>query len=201
MTVDTLHKRLRAETDAAHQDLEHAVDFDGQLKSPHAYVGYLSRLLVVHRAAERAVSNYDFAPLGFDYSNRRKSQHLKADLDHVGGPHAWNLDEAERPSLTLGSLEEALGVVYVIEGSSLGARAVLPQIKQALGYDETAGATYFAGLGEDGKLLWRACLAAINAVPVGSADARRVIEGAHAGFALFRLWLPEIRQSLTEAHA
>lgn len=189
MTEETLHQRLRESTRAAHEDLETAVEIEQQFLSRTAYAGYLSRLLGAHEVAERALSPFDFGALGFDYGARRKSELLKADLCHVGFAGA-RVSAPQTESLKLQSLAEALGCVYVIEGSSLGARAVLPQIKRVLGFDERAGASYFAGLGEEGKVIWRACLNAIIAIPPRSAEADQVVGGAHATFAAFRAILP-----------
>jgi heme oxygenase len=190
MTEETLHQRLRNSTRSAHEGLELAVAIERQFLSRKAYAGYLLRLLGAHEAAERALSPFDFGALGFNYGASRKSLLLKADLERVDPAAGQVAARQIFPLLKLGSLDEALGCVYVIEGSSLGARAVLPQIKSMLGFDEKAGASYFAGLGEEGKLLWRACLSAIVAIPSRSVEADRVVSGAHATFAMFQAWLP-----------
>jgi heme oxygenase len=132
----------------------------------------------------------DFTPLGFDYSSRRRSQLLEADLAHLGfSPDRFRLLLCPAAP-QLPSLEAGLGCVYVIEGSALGARAILPQIEAALGLDIERGASFFAGFGEDGKPLWRACLKAINDIAPGSPRADRVVEAATATFHMFRHWLP-----------
>ena len=190
MTEETLHQRLRVSTRAAHEDLETAVEIEQQFLSRKAYSGYLLRLLGAHEVAERALSPFDFGALGFDYGGRRKSELLRADLCHSGIAGSRLSAQPTYQSLELQSLAEALGCVYVVEGASLGARAVLPQIKRVLGFDEHAGASYFAGLGEEGKVIWRACLNAIIAIPPRSAEADQVVGGAHATFAAFRAMLP-----------
>ena len=80
--------------------------------------------------------------------------------------------------------------MYVIEGSALGARAILPKIEAALGVDAD-GASYFSGRGGQEKPLWQACLKAINAVDLKSEGADRAVAGALATFAMFQRWLPE----------
>jgi heme oxygenase len=190
MIAETLHKRLRAATRTAHENLESAVDFERQIRSRDAYAGYLARLLAAHRAVEDALSAFDFEDLGFSYRGRRKSDQLQADVQEVGHLDTLPMREPAPAGPRFGSKAEALGGIYVVEGSSLGARAVLALITSRLGFDSRNGASYFAGLGPDDKIVWRACLEAINAIPPRGAEADEVIRGANATFAAFELWLP-----------
>ena len=106
------------------------------------------------------------------------------------------------PAPTLPSLAAGLGCIYVVEGSAKGARAILPDIKSALGFDSEGGAAFFSGRGPEGKLLWRAFLAAIEDIPPGSEDADHAVDAAQATFAMFRAGLLEPAQEhLTSAEA
>ncbi len=185
-----LHQRLRAETAVLHHELELAVDIDAQLASRSRFIAYLARLWGLHAAAEAALDEIDFSPLGFDYGGRHKSKALEHDLASLGiGPD--RMAELRVPPVPeFATLEEGLGCVYVIEGSALGARAILPKIEASLGIDAD-GASYFSGRDGQGKPLWQACLKAINAVDPKSDGADRAVAGARATFAMFQHWLPE----------
>jgi heme oxygenase len=191
-----LHQRLRAETAALHHKLELAVDIDAQLASRSRFTAYLSRLWGLHAAAETALDEIDFSPLGFDYAGRHKSKALEHDLARLGiaSDRMAELPVPQVPEFA--SLEEGLGCVYVIEGSALGARAILPKIETALGIDAD-GATYFSGRGGQGKPLWQACLKAINTLDPKSESADRAVAGARTTFAMFQHWLPEMADSTT----
>jgi heme oxygenase len=185
-----LHQRLRADTGELHHDLERAVDIEAQLASRERFIAYLGRLWGLHAAAEGALDKIDFLPLGFDYSGRHKSQALERDLASLGVSAARIAELQFPPPPVFATPEEGLGCVYVIEGSALGARAILPKIETALGIDAD-GATYFSGRGGQGKPLWQACLKAINAIDARSEGADRALSGARATFGMFQRWLPE----------
>jgi heme oxygenase (biliverdin-IX-beta and delta-forming) len=186
-----LHARLREATHALHKDLEHAVGIDERISSRPRYIAYLTRLWSLHRAAEEALINFDFTPLGFDYRARRRSQFIESDLRDLGFELRAPVGLRQIKPPALGSMEAGLGCIYVIEGSALGARAILPQIEAHLGLTPQYGASFFVGFGDEGKLLWRAFLKAINAIDGASPSAQRVIEAAEQTFRFFHSWLPE----------
>jgi heme oxygenase (biliverdin-IX-beta and delta-forming) len=188
--ANNLHGVLREATRALHEDLERAVDIDEEISSRARYAAYLARLWRVHSAAEKALAHIDFAPAGFDYSRRQRSRFLENDLYDLGIATNELSRISPVPFPWLESVEAGLGCVYVVEGSALGARAILPQIELRLGLTPDCGASYFVGFGEEGKPLWRACLNALNAIDPHSPTAVGVLDAAAATFAMFRQWLP-----------
>jgi heme oxygenase len=196
MKYDTLHERLRAETRELHEDLEAAVDIERELASVHRYAAYLGRLWSLHASIERAMAQFDFSPLGFEY-RRCRSRDLEADMTHLG--IKVRPGEIAPPPARVQCLDSALGCIYVVEGSALGARAILPLIKARLGLTPRAGASFFVGFDEEGKAVWRACLAALQGIEGDGARADRVIAGAVSTFLTFRQWLPARLTSSSEA--
>ena len=91
---------------------------------------------------------------------------------NISGSHPAARAAQPRPErLQLPTVEAALGYVYVIEGSAIGARAILPEITAALGFDAGRGASFFGGL-KEGKHVWQGCLAALDAIDCDAPDAR-----------------------------
>ena len=129
----SLHERLRVETRSLHEELERAVDIDSQLVSTAATCGYLVRLRGLHASAETRLDAFDFMPFGFDYRGWRRSRLIEDDLDCLGFGRDRLFAQPLPPAPVLSSAEAALGCVYVVEGSAIGARAILPQIKIAVG--------------------------------------------------------------------
>lgn len=197
--VVTLHSRLRQETRILHEDLERAVQIDNQISSRDRYAGYLVRLWALYSAAEKSLSLIDFSPLGFDYSDRRRSELIASDLRNLGiNPFMLNQGmNLEAPQNR--TIESGLGCVYVLEGSALGARAMAPAVEARLGLTKTHGAEFFWGYGEGGKPLWRTFLASVNAIDPFSAPAEQVVESAKATFLFFLHSLPECREKLTSS--
>jgi heme oxygenase len=188
---ESLYERLRGATRPLHDELEGAVRIGERLESPASYASHLVQLWQLHTSAETGLQALDFRPLGFVYPSPYRAALLEADLDFLGIPAA-RLQALPLPlAPTLPSLAAGLGCIYVVEGSAKGARAILPDIKSALGFDSEGGAAFFSGRGQGGKLLWRAFLAAIEHIPPGSEDADQAVDAAQATFAMFRAGLLE----------
>jgi len=181
-----LHERLRAATRPLHDDLERAVNIGERLASRQRYADHLARLWRLHVAAEKALQNLDFLPLGFVYPSPYRSVLLERDLADLGvAPDELRaLDLPSTPSLE--TVPAGLGCLYVLEGSAKGARAILPEIGARLGLDAEMGARFFYGFGRETGQLWRDCLTAINGIDPASADGDRAVETAIETFVMFR---------------
>ncbi len=77
---------------------------------------------------------------------------------------------------------EALGWLYVSEGSTLGAAFLLKAVA-AIGFDEERGARHMAAAPEGRGKHWRDFKEALNAAPLTPAEDVAVIAGANAAFA------------------
>ena len=84
---------------------------------------------------------------------------------------------------------EALGSLYVMEGSTLGGRVIERNVKRCLGLDAQHGCTYFAGYGMHTGTMWRSFLTQLDQAP--AVDAEQIADGATATFECLALWLPQ----------
>ena len=107
-------------------------------------------------------------------------------------------------TLPLGDPAEAMGSLYVIEGSALGGRVIAPQLKRLLGLDQGCGASYFHGFGGETGAMW-ANFRAQAALEIGgsSRDTVSACQSAKRTFAaLIELFAPlaakEIEPALSE---
>jgi heme oxygenase (biliverdin-IX-beta and delta-forming) len=76
----------------------------------------------------------------------------------------------------------ALGIAYVIEGSTLGGRVILKHISPKLNITETQGATFFAGYGHETGIRWKQFLENLTSFAKQQECESQIIEGAIAGF-------------------
>jgi heme oxygenase len=181
----SLHERLRAATGPLHDELERAVNMGERLASRERYADHLVRLWRLHVAAEQALKTIDFSPLGFTYPSPYRSRLLEQDIADLRLP-AEALSRVDLPPApALDTIPAALGCLYVVEGSAKGARAIVPEINAALGLNAERGASFFYGFGRETGHLWRASMAAINAIDPDSIEGDAAVRAAVETFVMF----------------
>ncbi|TRL39201.1 biliverdin-producing heme oxygenase [Rhizobium straminoryzae] len=176
--VDSLAARLRAETHPTHERL------DGRIMSLQPFAGrpnYLRFLKIqcaFHAAIEELYDDAWLASLLPDLADRCRLAEVRADVVDLGGAPVF-LPVEERPAI---GGAEALGWLYVAEGSNLGAAFLLKAAKEQLGLSEEFGARHLAGHPEGRGLQWRRFTAALDAVELSAEEEARAIEGARRAF-------------------
>ena len=165
----TLSERLRAETRAAHDAIEAAFGLDSWLASPAAYAALLGRMHAFHAAIEPAAAQHlAGTPLAVGTG---RAPRLAADLAALGqADSAPVLADIALPR----DRAEAIGAVYVLEGSALGGLLIAKQVADRLGIGAEDGASFFAGEGRDTMRHWRAMQAGIDALASPAGDDRTV---------------------------
>lgn len=181
-------ERLRAETRAAHEAVERAVDWERRTATRAGYRALLARLHGFHAVWEPTAA----AALADDafFAPRRKLPLLEADLRHLG-MQAAEVAALPRcvPGPPMATRAEVLGALYVVEGSTLGGQLIARQVAARLGLHE-AGLAYYRAYGPETGRMWQAFRARLLAESDAATDAA-VLRGAHATFATLRAWLAE----------
>lgn len=172
--------RLRDTTADAHRRVEARL-FPSGLADEASYRTMLQVLLALHEPLEtRLATVAGFAALGVDPAARRKSPRLRADLAAMG---VASPDVPKRPAPPVDDLATALGVFYVLEGSTLGGRVLMDQVRTRLG---AVPVGFLAGYGDDTGRYWRrtrtALVDGVSADPDPVAAAERLVAGASATF-------------------
>lgn len=193
MSVDAALAELRASTRDEHDRIERVL----RLTEPMPLARYATVMAgfdAFLAAWEPRIRASLPARLHPWFDARRRSAFARADL-------AWLRNEAriEQPSvaastvlaLPLADLVDALGSLYVIEGSALGGRVIAPLLQRDMNLGRDAGARYFHGFGADTGAMWqdfrRLAAAEIGESPGAIAQAclsaRRTFEALIATFA------------------
>ena len=126
---------------------------------------------------------------------RRRGGFASADVEWLRAVAGLAPNVASAPpaaALPLDDLAEAMGSLYVIEGSALGGRVIAPQLKRTLGLDQGRGASYFNGFGGETGAMW-ANFRTQAALEIGdsSRDTLRACQSAKRTFAaLIELFAP-----------
>ena len=182
-----LFARLKAETAVIHQQTEARVPVFEPEFDLAAYVRLLERFYgywVPIEAEFVKIPALHHADL--DLAGRLKTALLMDDLRILGrDPAAVPLCDRLPP---VDTLARALGCLYVLEGSSLGARFISRRLAEHLELSSTNGASFFNAYGGATGERWSQFKA--FAIPrVGEDDASEAIESARETFQYFYDWL------------
>lgn len=183
----SVHARLRQETAGAHARLEAEVDIFARTSDPSARADLARRFHGFHAGAEAVLEPLLGGIDGLDFAGRRRTPVIEADLRALG--HALP-DRPEAKGPALADVPEALGLLYVLEGSTLGGRVIRKQLLKA-GQD-LKGLGFLDPYGEAVAERWRSFLAILDRECPSSAPGRgtAAVRGALGGFAWARSLLP-----------
>lgn len=180
---------LRVATTHQHQVLEKRIPFftaDQVLYTRliEAYYGF-------YRPLENLLFQIAMTIPDLDWLIRSKTPSLEADL------YALGLDEGAiaaipqcRFTLQIRSAADVLGVLYVLEGATLGGQSLRNGLYSRLGIDEHSGGRFFAVYGTSTMLMWRGFLACLYEVRDPVERAQSVV-AAEATFKAFEHWLEQ----------
>ncbi len=184
--------QLRSVTRAAHLRLEAEVDFDGRLTSLEAYRSLLEGFFRFLKPVEAALEALDLRELGIDYWLRRKLGWVEADLKDLGHSAASlnGLPEfSAAPKLR--DPVEALGALYVLEGSSLGRQVMLGKLAPRLNVGPDWAGRFFNGYGKDTGAMWGSFVAVLNEAGSAPHSAQLIEAAALATFNAFEECIAE----------
>ena len=181
--------RLRAETRPQHDALERVVDLLDPALTLERYRRWLHVLHGFHAPVERAICAVPgWSALGLDPVERRRLAWLETDLASLGEARAGAFGECAAVPVPR-TLSEALGALYVLEGSTLGGRVIVRHLEATLGLGPLRGARFFAGHGERTGAMWAGCRHALERHAEGGGDVDAVVEGAAGTFAALGRWI------------
>lgn len=183
-------QHLRAQTAELHVALEKrlpffadSLDFPAFLQLMQAYYGFYAPLEDALRASEHFPADFDLQP-------RLKSATLRDDLRALG-LFAEQIEQTQRceglPDLNCSAA--CLGVLYVLEGATLGSQVLRRQIQARLGLDAGNGAAFLDIYGADTGRRWRGFLEYLCSRPLDDAERAAVVRAAQDTFRCFEHWL------------
>jgi heme oxygenase len=176
-----LAARLRADTAYLHKSTEATLALPDAVRSREDYARLLRTSLAFYSAAQVALDDPRWVDkwdaLGITTAVHDRVPQLTADLRDLG-------DESMTPEghCVAESFPEALGVLYVVEGSSLGGRFIGPAIIASIGPVPTS---FYASEGRQHPKPWRSVLSALAAFDGTPEDEDAVVAGASNAFIAF----------------
>jgi len=176
--------KLRQATAQSHTDLESlplsTIIVDPKVTNAE-YTAYLALMRDVIADTEENIFPLlqNIVP---DLKQRTKSHFIDADLKALGVDAIRTHSRPVTRSLKEIATGFALGIMYVVEGSSLGGRVILKNITASLGHDGEKGASYFAGYGGQTGSTWRTFLSALTEYESQHNAGDEIIAGANFTF-------------------
>jgi len=178
--------RLKAATRERHHRVETLIDVMRADLRAKQYFELLSRLYGFVRPWEDALASRPTDALTIEIAARRKARWLEEDLAYANVcvadvPRCDDLPPAEHKA-------DALGAMYVIEGSTLGGRFIAPHVRRVLQLDEAHGTAYFDGYGARTSQMWNS-FRGLLCKHSSPADDDRIVRGACSTFDKLEAWL------------
>lgn len=121
--------------------------------------------------------------------HRRKAHLLRADLSSMGD--IASSAQAEVPSL--GTFEERMGAMYVVEGATLGGAIIRKHLQGHFGGSVSSALSFYSGYGKQAAAEWRSFGKLLESLFARADEQARskVVAGANATFAAMEDWLAQ----------
>ena len=174
---------LRAATHSTHERIDTAIMAARPFDNVDNYGLFLRVQYGFHRDVSPLYSDAKLAALIPDLASRLRVPQVAEDAADLGVKLPE--DFALPPATGAMDLPEALGWLYVVEGSNLGA-AFLFKAALKMGLSKDHGARHLAEAPEGRAAQWRGFKSALDAVVLTEAEEARCINGAEAAFARVR---------------
>lgn len=189
---DLFLKKLREKTGESHTRLEDNF-YSRAILSPAVklsdYQTYIAKLYGVIQSCEVDIFP-KIASVLPDLSERYKSELIVKDL--VGtGISRGKIVKFPIHKFLASTTAEALGVMYVLEGSTLGGKILYKHMNHELGLSHENGASYFWGYGEKTGILWKNFISTLAGYAVGENCEEEIIASAIQTFTTIDKWLNE----------
>jgi heme oxygenase len=174
-----------------HQDVERRLRLPDSITSLFEYEKCLLRFNQLYLPLETLLLGFsDWELMGFESPVPCRSIWLKDDLQALGVPADYLplAKEAYLPSLP--AFANAVGALYVLEGSALGSQYILPPLQRLLGRKIAGAEAFFTGRGSATGSYWsgfRACLDEYGTLH--PEDTSSVVAGAVATFESIGTWM------------
>lgn len=173
-------KRLKAATRDAHGGLDSFIMAAKPFESRENFGKFVETQYLFHRDLDVFFANETLDGLLPDLKGRRRLAMIEQDLADLGLAIP-ETGAARFTDETPFDLPQAMGWLYVVEGSNLGAAFLLKDAAK-LGLGEEFGARHLAGAPEGRGLHWRTFTAALDEISLTVEEEERVVAGAEAAF-------------------
>lgn len=192
--VENPRQTLRKGTHGEHVRLNQHPMLEGLTRPgyPRARLGFLlSGYFHIYRALELAITSLPVD--GFSYASRQKLPWLIQDLEHFGIDPESTGYRPYGPLATPAPIDaaELAGMLYTIEGSTMGGQVISRHLATHLGITPAMGCRFFHAYGEHTATRWNEFEAFLNASLADRQQCERALATAKATFGCIETILDE----------
>lgn len=181
----TIRDKLKHYIKPFHDSIESggygAALFEGKLDS-QSYIAWLKSMYSFHYHAEKRLEDFgeEFAKYGIELQKRVRAQKALLDLKNLG-EHRVEIIPMKMPRIE--NSAHALGVLYVLEGSTMGGEMIAKELKKTLGEDIPT--SYFNPYGEQKMEMWMELLESLKKMALDIDSDEEIILAACGTFLYF----------------
>lgn len=181
---------LRAGTAELHIALEKRLPFFSDILDAQGFGRLMQAYYGFYAPLENALQRSGSVPDDFDLTPRLKTHTLRGDLRALGMADAALASVPICQQLPLiDSSAACLGVLYVLEGATLGGQILRREIAARLAVDADNGAAFLDIYGAATGRRWRDFIEYLGSRPMDAAEREAVVCAAQSTFICFERWL------------
>jgi heme oxygenase len=195
---ETIMERLRNETKTAHQQLEKAtIPYIKKATNEEQYAYLLKMFYGYFKPVEERIQSLVGEDLLGDISERRQTSAILADLKTIGADSNELLVSELLPNL--GNVSQAIGALYVLEGSTLGGRFISQMLMKQLNRSAEDGISFFSGYGANTDAKWKAFTEMVNEYAQKFPEKKdEIVAAADETFANFGRWVVKYEENMAQ---
>jgi heme oxygenase len=199
---DSKRRLLRQQTQAHHQRLNQHALLKGLLSRDFSLAQYQQILWAyaeLYQIIEEQIELYLAQhPTAFDYTQRRKSHWLTEDLAYFSETYPGVKQNGKFGCSFpyINSVGQLFGILYVIEGSTLGGQQIAKALVSYHQLTPERGARFFYGYGNQSSSLWETFL---HDLETALQEEFEYVRAAKAAQQTFELFLAVLDQSVSRS--
>lgn len=175
-----LSTKIKEATKVPHQQLEGVVVRKLKaIRNEGDYADFLKHFYAYFNAVEKAIKPFITKEILPDYEDRRNSSYLRKDIEALQAS-ITDLPEAQAPAIS--NVQEALGALYVLEGSIMGGSIIVKMLEKS---GITQGISFFSGYGAATGQKWTLFIDVLNKNASSEEEEELAISAAGNTFAQF----------------
>ncbi len=180
---------LRERTGKQHQELERVlIPIIKNVNTPEKYVRLLELFYGFYYPLEQHIAAHMDISFPGGFERRRKAALLLDDISAISGAHATPpATSTDLPEIA--DAAQALGVMYVLEGSTLGGQVISQILIRNLTVPELSKSlTFFNGYGTDTQSYWDTFVHYLQGYNGSEEQRQRMLDAAADTFLKFKSW-------------